>query len=135
MKIKKLLWLLLGFLGLALGAIGAVIPLMPSFPFLLLAALSFAKSSERLHDWFINTSLYKKNLESYVQGRGMSRSAKRRVMCSVSLVMAISCIVMLLRAVYYPCIILFGVWLFHILYFRFRVKTLPPEAEADLEEA
>ena len=61
---KKLLFIILGCIGLVLGAIGAVLPLMPAFPFLLLAAFSFAKSSERLHSWFIGTKLYKNNLES-----------------------------------------------------------------------
>lgn len=49
MKIKKLLYVILGCIGLALGAVGAVLPLLPAFPFLLLAAFCFAKSSEKLH--------------------------------------------------------------------------------------
>lgn len=46
MKIKKILYVILGCIGLALGAVGAVLPLLPAFPFLLLAAFCFAKSSE-----------------------------------------------------------------------------------------
>ena len=38
MKIKKAVYMVLGFVGLALGAVGAVVPLLPAFPFLLLAA-------------------------------------------------------------------------------------------------
>ena len=71
-KVKKILFIVLGCVGLALGAVGAVLPLMPAFPFLLLAAFCFAKSSEKLHNWFINTKLYKKNLESFVKGKGMT---------------------------------------------------------------
>ena len=59
-KVKKILFIVLGCIGLALGAVGAVLPLMPAFPFLLLAAVCFAKSSEKLHNWFVNTKLYKK---------------------------------------------------------------------------
>ena len=59
MKIKKIIWLTLGFIGLGLGAVGAVIPMLPAFPFLMLALFSFGKSSERLHKWFIGTKLYK----------------------------------------------------------------------------
>ena len=70
MKAKKILFIVLGCIGLGLGAVGAVVPLLPAFPFLLLAAYSFARSSERLHSWFINTKLYKNNLESYVKGKG-----------------------------------------------------------------
>ena len=69
MKAKKILFIVLGCIGLGLGAVGAVVPLLPAFPFLLLAAYSFARSSERLHSWFINTKLYKNNLESYVKGQ------------------------------------------------------------------
>lgn len=71
MKIKKAIYITAGCLGVVLGAIGAAVPLIPAFPFLLLAAVCFGKSSERLHTWFTGTELYKKNLESYVQGRGM----------------------------------------------------------------
>ena len=70
MKLKKAIYIVLGCFGVGMGAVGAVIPLLPSFPFLLLAAFCFAKSSQRLHTWFVNTKLYKKNLESYVNGRG-----------------------------------------------------------------
>ena len=58
MNIKKILLIAAGCLGVALGAVGAVLPLLPAFPFLLLAAVCFAKSSERLNSWFINTKLY-----------------------------------------------------------------------------
>ena len=66
MKIKKALWACLGCLGVALGAIGVVVPVLPTVPFLLLAAFSFARSSEKLQSWFVGTRLYKNNLESYV---------------------------------------------------------------------
>ena len=45
---KRVFWMALGMIGLVLGAIGAVLPLLPAFPFLLLAAVSFGKSSKRL---------------------------------------------------------------------------------------
>ncbi|MBQ9168538.1 MAG: YbaN family protein [Oscillospiraceae bacterium] len=124
MKIKKIFYIILGCIGVGLGAVGAVVPMLPAFPFLLLAAFSFARSSEKLHTWFINTKLYKKNLESYVQGRGMTWETKIRVMITVTLLMTFSCAVMLMKAVYFPCFILGGVWLFHIFYFIFGVKTL-----------
>lgn len=124
MKLKKILWTMLGCVGLGLGAVGVVVPLLPAFPFLLLALISFAKSSEKLHRWFISTRLYKNNLESYVQGRGMSWRTKRRVMLTVTLLMAIGFALMLRKALYLPCAILAGVWVFHLIYFAFRVKTL-----------
>ena len=107
MNIKKILYIVLGTIGLILGAIGAVLPLLPAFPFLLLATVCYAKSSERLHNWFINTKLYKNNLESYVQGNGMSWPVKFRVMGMITIVMSIGFIMMALKEITYGCIILF----------------------------
>lgn len=56
MRLKKALFVGLGCVGLALGAVGAVVPMLPAFPFLMLAAFCFARSSERLHTWFCGTS-------------------------------------------------------------------------------
>ena len=128
MKIKKLLYVILGCIGLALGAVGAVLPLLPAFPFLLLAAFCFAKSSEKLHRWFTGTKLYKNNLESYVQGRGMSRRTKLRIMLIVTLTMSVGFIMM--KHVPVGRIILSAVWVFHLLYFIFGIKTISA-ADAD----
>ena len=121
-KIKKILYVILGCIGLALGAVGAILPLLPAFPFLLLAAFCFAKSSEKLHRWFTGTKLYKNNLESYVKGRGMTWKTKIRIMITVTVLMSIGFIMM--HAVPVGRIVLACVWVFHILYFVFRVKTI-----------
>lgn len=129
MRIKRILWMMLGCFGVVLGAVGAVLPMLPAFPFLLLAAFSFAKSSDRLYRWFTNTKLYRNNLESYVEGKGMTWSAKVRVMITVTVLMSLGFILMLWRSLYIPCIILAGVWIFHIIYFLKGVKTWKPEVE------
>ena len=54
----------------------------------MLSAFCFARSSEKLHSWFVSTRLYKNNLESFVRGRGMTRAAKLRIMGVVTLTMA-----------------------------------------------
>ena len=129
MKIKKILWIILGCIGLGIGAVGAVLPMLPAFPFLLLASVSFAKSSEKLHTWFIHTTIYKKNLESYVKGQGMTWATKIRIMMMVTILMSIGFTMMFLKAVYIPCIILACVWIFHVLYFIFGVKTYIPQEQ------
>lgn len=126
MKIKKILLIMLGCIGLGLGAVGAVLPLMPAFPFLLLAAFCFAKSSEKLNNWFIGTKLYKNNLENYIKGKGMTWKTKIRIMIMVTLLMSIGFIMM--SRVPVGRIILAGVWLFHIIYFVFGVKTIKTES-------
>lgn len=117
----KYVYLCLGFLGLALGALGAAVPLLPSFPFLLLAFISFSRSSAKLDRWFRSTKLYKNNLESYIHKQGMTRGNKIRVMIVVTLVMAFGFIMM--RQIRIGQIILAFVWMGHILYFLFGVKN------------
>ncbi len=129
MKLKKIFWIILGCIGLALGAVGAVMPMLPAFPFLLLASISFAKSSEKLHNWFINTKIYKNNLESFVKGKGMTKATKIRIITMVTALMSIGFTMMFIKQIYVPCGILAGVWIFHIIYFCFGVKTYKPEFE------
>ena len=122
MKLKKIIYITVGCMGLALGAVGAVLPLMPAFPFLLLAAVCFGKSSERLDRWFKNTKLYKNNLESFVKGQGMTWKTKIKIMITVTVLMTIGFIMM--NQVVVGRIVLACVWVFHIIYFIFCVKTI-----------
>ncbi len=120
---KKILYVILGCIGVGLGAVGAVLPMLPAFPFLLLAAFCFGRSSEKLHNWFTNTKLYQDNLADFVAGRGMTKKAKIRIMVTVTVLMSIGFIMM--HAVPVGRIVLACVWLFHIVYFVFGIKTLP----------
>ena len=121
MKIKKILYIIFGCIGVGLGAVGAVLPLLPAFPFLMLAAFCFARSSEKLNNWFINTKLYKKNLGSFVKRQGMTWKTKIRIMIMVTILMSIGFIMM--DQVPIGRIVLGCVWLFHIIYFTFVVKN------------
>ena len=129
MNIKKIFWIILGCIGVGLGAVGAVVPMLPAFPFLMLAAFSFARSSEKLHNWFIGTKLYKDNLEDYVAGRGMTWKTKIRIMVTVTLLMSVGFTMMALKSVTVGCIVLACVWGFHIVYFIWGVKTIPTTKE------
>lgn len=128
---KKVILIIVGCLGVGLGAVGAVLPILPSFPFLLVAAICFAKSSERLDRWFRGTKLYKNDLESFVNGKGMTRRTKIKVMMTVTLLMTIGFAVMFSKQIYIPCMILGVVWLFHIVYFTFFVKNHSAEDGGD----
>lgn len=121
----KILWILLGFLSLGIGAVGAVLPFLPTFPFLLLTVFCFAKSSNRLYAWFIGTKLYRENLESYVQSRSMTVKAKARIMITVTLIMGFGFAMM--GRVPAAQAVLAAVWLFHVVYFLFAVKTMKEE--------
>lgn len=126
MNIKKILYIILGCLCLGLGCVGVVLPILPTVPFFLVTVFCFAKSSQRLHDWFVGTSLYKKHLESYVQKKGMTVRTKATIMGSVTLLMGIGFLMM--SRVPVGRIILAIVWICHVIYFVFGVKTIQ-EAE------
>lgn len=129
MKLKKILLVIIGCIGVGLGALGMVLPILPTVPFLLLAAFCFARSSERLNNWFIGTKLYKNNLESYVKGKGMTRKTKIKIMVTVTVLMTVGFIMM--DQVLVGRIVLACVWVFHILYFVFGVKTIKKEKFAE----
>ena len=126
---KRILYIILGCVGVGLGAIGAVVPMLPAFPFLMLAAFCFARSSEKLDRWFKGTKLYQDNLADYVAGRGMTVKTKVRIMITVTLLMSIGFIMMGLKGIVTGCIVLGCVWAFHIIYFIWGVKTIPATKE------
>ena len=117
---RKILYIMIGCISLGLGIIGVILPILPTVPFLLLAAFCFARSSERLNGWFKNTKLYRENnIKS-----GMTKRAKIRIMCSVTLLMSIGFIMMGLKDIVVGNIVLLIVWIFHMVYFTLGVKTV-----------
>lgn len=118
----KIVWIAFGFLCLGLGTVGVVLPILPTVPFYMATVFCFAKSSARLHQWFVNTGLYRKHLASFVQNRSMTMRSKMTIMGSVTVVMAIGIIAM--RHVLVGQICLSVVWVCHVLYFAFRIKTI-----------
>ncbi len=122
MNIKRIVYIAVGCIGVGLGAVGAVVPMLPVFPFLLLAAYCFGRSSQRLNNWFIHTKLYRDNLESYVRERGMTPKSKIRIMIILTVVMAVGFILM--GRIPIGRIVLALVWLCHILYFIFGIRTI-----------
>jgi len=72
----RVLWVGLGCLFVGLGAIGAVVPGMPTTVFLVLAAACFIRSSQRLYDWLISNKTFGPYLKDYREGKGIPRRAK-----------------------------------------------------------
>ena len=123
----KILLIIVGFLSLGLGCVGIALPILPTTPFLLLAAFCFARSSEKLNTWFRGTKLYRDNLETFVKGEGMTWKAKLRIMGTVTLIMVIAFIAMKNTMIGRICLAV--VWVAHVIAFCFIIKTCPSDKE------
>ncbi len=75
-RIKKSIFLTLGILCVALGTIGAALPILPTTPFMLLAAFFFAKSSERLHHWLLNHPRFGPQIRNWQTHGAISKNTK-----------------------------------------------------------
>jgi uncharacterized protein len=84
------LWLVAGVLFLGLGLLGVVLPVLPTTPFLLLAAGCFAKSSPRLHRWLLTHPLFGPPIRNWEANGAISRPAKRLAAGSMAAVFLLS---------------------------------------------
>lgn len=130
---KKIVFIVVGCICLALGTVGVVLPILPTTPFYLVTAYCFARSSDRLNNWFKGTKLYKKHLESFVKKKGMLASTKACILITVTVLMGLGFFFMFRKGIWIPCIILAVVWIAHVIYFLFFVKTIKKEEMTDCD--
>ncbi|PTY39812.1 YbaN family protein [Brachyspira hampsonii] len=120
----RVLFIVLGFIFVGIGAVGIVVPILPTTPFLLLASFFFAKGSKKFHDWFMSTKLYKRHLESFVKSRAMTLKSKLSILLPVSAMLIITFIFV---NNIYARITLVILFISKYLYFFTQIKTIKEE--------
>jgi uncharacterized membrane protein YbaN (DUF454 family) len=74
--IKRSLFVTLGTIFLVVGVVGIFVPILPTTPFLLLAASFYARGSEKFHNWLLNNRILGAYIRQYVDGKGMPLRVK-----------------------------------------------------------
>jgi uncharacterized membrane protein YbaN (DUF454 family) len=87
---KRIALILIGFVSLALGALGVFLPLLPTTPFVLVAAIAFAKSSDRLHQWLVDHDIFGPLIADWREHGAISRRTKVISVLSMIAILVIS---------------------------------------------
>lgn len=91
--VTRYLWLGFGWLNVALAGAGAILPLLPTTPFLLVAAFAFARGSQRWHGWLINHRHFGPLISNWHAHRAISRRAKIGASASLLVLLPLSVLV------------------------------------------
>jgi len=86
----RLLWAIGGVVFVAIGTIGVILPLLPTTPFLLLAAYCFARSSPKLHDWLLNHRSFGPLISNWDRYGSIDRRSKCIAMIVILMTLGIS---------------------------------------------
>lgn len=116
----RYIYLFIAFISLFLGMIGVALPVLPTTPFLLLSSVCFAKGSDKFHNWFVNSKIYKKHLEEFIENREMPLKTKIFLMTLSSTMIIISVFKV---DIIYLKIMLICIDIFKYYYFIFKIKT------------
>ena len=122
MGITKLINAGLGLFFVALGSIGVFFPVLPTTPFLLLAAFFLARSSSKLNAWFESTDLYKNYIADFLETRSMTMKTKRYILTMATVAMFISGV--LVDVIYARIALVLIAVIMHV-YFKTQIRTIP----------
>lgn len=117
----KYIYLSIGVISLILATVGVILPIIPTTPFLLVTSFCFARGSEKFNKWFIETKIYKKNLESFAKNKAMTLNQKIKLLALTEIMMLIALIIV---NNFHVKILLVFLMIFKMYYFIFRIKTI-----------
>lgn len=87
---RRMIFLTVGCLSFVLGFVGAVLPILPTTPFLLLSGFCFTRSSATFERWLNSTALYQFYVADYAETRSIPREKKRKIILNVLVIMSFS---------------------------------------------
>ncbi len=87
---RSMLWNIVGLTFFAIGVVGALVPILPTVVFMLLATCCFARGSQRLHGWLTNHRQFGPAIRDWHQHGAIRRSAKRMAMVAIAFSFALS---------------------------------------------
>jgi uncharacterized membrane protein YbaN (DUF454 family) len=96
-KVVNALWFIAGTICVVLGAVGIVLPILPTTPFLLAAAACYYKSSPRMHHWLLNNKWFGEYIRNYQEGKGLTLKTKVTALSVLWITIGFSTIFMLDR--------------------------------------
>jgi hypothetical protein len=123
-KIVQVLLIASGTICVALGVLGIFVPVLPTTPFLLLAAFFYARSSERFYQWLLGNHWFGQYIKNYQQGRGIP--LRDKIITLITLWLALNFTVLTTTPVWWVRLLLLSVGIgvtIHLL----QIKTLKPE--------
>jgi uncharacterized membrane protein YbaN (DUF454 family) len=83
LKIKKIALIIMGSAAIGMGVLGIILPVLPTTPFLLIAAYCYTRSSERMYFWLINHRVLGVYIRSYLEHRAITRNTKIIALISI----------------------------------------------------
>ena len=120
-RIKKIIFVIVGFISLLLGIIGTVLPILPTVPFLLLTSYCFARGSNKFEVWFKSSKIYKKYLEDFILNKSMTLKQKIYISTFADIMIAFPLVI--LNNLYIKLFLIIVI-IFKYYYFIFKIKTI-----------
>jgi len=111
----RIIWAILGLISVGFGLIGIILPLIPTVPFMLLAAFFFARSSERLHAWLVEHPTFGPSIVDWQERGAISAKGKRIATLSIAavfligLIMGLRPMILIIQAITLSAVLIF-IW-------------------------